>query len=172
MIDVAAPAQRLLAAVVDHYEDNDWDLPARRYLAPGQQAGVAVDDEHLCVALVGLYSASSDNSRQTTTPGKGAGSANVARAVYLLRLMRCVAVADLTPEGEAILPSAAQITADALAVMADPGQLMDAMYRWAESEPPHLTVSPGPVEPHGPEGGFAGHSIRITLAPAQGLDVP
>lgn len=172
MIDVVAPAERLLAAVVDHYEDNDWDLPPRRYLAPGQQSGVAVDDEHLCVAFGGLAGGTSENSRQGSVPGKGAGSATLPGAIYLLRLMRCVAVGDLDETGNVIVPTAAQITADARNVWADVGRLMTAVYAWAESEPPHLTVAPGPVEPHGPDGGFAGHSIRIRLAPAQALDVP
>lgn len=164
MIDVAAPAQRLLAAVAAHYESHDWDLPARRYLAPGQQAGVAVDDEHLCVALVQLRRTAAEGSRQSPSPGKGVGAAMLASATYMLRLMRCVATVD--DEGHP--PTAAQVTADALAVWADAGQLMDAVYAWAAAEPHNLTVDPGPVEPHGPEGGFAGHSIRITLAPVQG----
>lgn len=167
MIDVAAPAQRLLAAVVDHFEANDWDLPPRRYLAPGQQQGIAVDDEHLCVAEVQLRRGAAENSRQQPSPGKGVASATLASATYLLRLMRCVATID--DDGHP--PTAAQITADGLRVMADSGQLLDAVYAWAESEPHNLTVDPGPVEPLGPEGGFAGHTIRITLAPVQDYPV-
>ena len=163
MIDVAAPAQRLLQAVIDHFESHDWDLPGRRYLAPGQQAGLAVDDEHLCVALVQLRRAAAEGSRQGSSPGKGAGPATLASATYLLRLMRCVATLD--DEGHA--PPAHEINADGLRLMADPGQLMDAVFAWAAAEPHNLTVDPGPVEPLGPEGGYAGHSIRITLAPVQ-----
>lgn len=163
MIDVAAPAQRLLDAVIAFYDDHDWDLPARRYLAPGQQQGVAVDDEHLCVAVAGLYRGASDQARQVQSPAHGAGASTLVRADLLLRLMRCVAVVD--DDGRA--PPAHQITADALAVWADAGQLMAAVIAWAEAEPHNATVSLGPVTPHGPDGGFAGHSIRVTLAPVQ-----
>lgn len=167
MIDVAAPAQRLLQAVVDHFDDHDWELPSRRYLAAGQQQGIAVDDEHLCVALVQLRRGAAENARGGVSPGKGAASATVASATYLLRLMRCVAVLD----DDGVPPAAHQINADGLRLMADPGQLMDAVFAWAAAEPHNLTVDPGPVEPLGPEGGFAGHSIRITLAPVQDYPV-
>lgn len=170
MIDAAAPAQRLLDAVVAFYENHDFELPGRRYLAAGQQSGVAVDDEHLCVALAALNQGAAQNARGGGGPAYGAG-ATLIRAEYLLRLMRCVAVGDLAEDGTVLLPTAAQITADAKNVMADAGQLMAAAIAWADAEPHNATVQFGPVEPHGPEGGFAGHSIRVTLSPAQAYPV-
>lgn len=164
MIDVAAPAQRLLDAVVDHFADHDWDLPPRRYIAAGQQAGIAADDEHLAVALATVQRGASENSRGGgSSPAYGAGAAPLVRAEYLLRLMRCVAVVD----DDGTPPTAQQIHADGLRLLEDPGHLLAALYAWGEAEPHNATVNFGPIEPVGPEGGLAGHLVRVTLAPVQ-----
>lgn len=168
MIDVAAPAARILDFIVNYFADHDWDLPPRRYLAAGQQQGIAADDEHLCVSLAGLYRGASVNSRAASgSPAKGAGAAPLARAEYFVRLLRCVATVD--DEGRP--PAAAQVHADGLRLMEDPGQLLDALYSWAAAEPHNLTVDFGPVEPVGPEGGLAGHLVRVILAPAQAVPI-
>lgn len=168
MIDVAAPARRLLDAVVDHFADHDWDLPARRYIAAGQQAGIAADTEHLAVALATVQRGASENSRGGGgSPAHGAGAAPLVRAEYLLRLMRCVAVVD----DDGTPPTAQQIHADGLRLLEDPGHMLAALYAWAEAEPHNATVNFGPIEPVGPEGGLAGHLVRVALAPVQGWPV-
>ena len=165
MIDVAAPALRLLDAVVDHFADHDWDLPPRRYIAAGQQAGIAADDEHLAVALAAVHRGAAENSRGggSSSPAYGAGAAPLVRADYLLRLMRCVAVVD----DDGTPPTAQQIHADGLRLLEDPGHMLAALYAWGEAEPHNATVNFGPIEPVGPEGGLAGHLVRVTLAPVQ-----
>lgn len=164
MIDVAAPAQRLLAAIAAHYADHDWDLPSRRYLAAGQQQVLAADGEHVCVTMGALHRGSTGGRSQGVgTSGKGAGAAPLPRVELILRIMRCVATID----DDGVPPTAAQITADALRVLEDPAQLVDALYAWAASEPPHLTVDFGPIEPIGPEGGLVGHFVPVVIAPVQ-----
>ncbi|MDN5919191.1 MAG: hypothetical protein L0I76_29545 [Pseudonocardia sp.] len=168
MIDAAAPAVRLLVAVVAHFDDHDWDLPERRYIAAGQQQTLAVDDEHLCVSLIGMTPGASDaTTKGGGYPSKGASAAIVARAAYMLRLMRCVAVID----DDGCPPPAEQIHADGLRLLADPGRLLDAVYTWAAAEPHNLTVTIGQVDPVGPEGGMAGHLLAVTLAPVQAVPI-
>lgn len=166
MIDVAAPAERILDAVIAHHTAHGWDLPAARYIAAGQVQALAADGEHLAIAFSTLQRGAAATSRGPASPGKGAGASPLVRADFMLRLLRCVAVVD--DEGHA--PPVAQIHADGLRLLQDPGRILDALYAWAETEPHNLTVDFGPVEPVGPEGGLAGHLCRVTLSPVQ--DVP
>lgn len=164
MIDVAAPAERILDAVVAHHTARGWDLPASRYVAAGQVQELAADGEHLAVAFAGLHRGASTNSRsQAGSPAYGAGAAPLVRAEYMLRLLRCVSVVD----DQGYAPAVEQIHADGLRLLTDPGRLVDAIYAWADTEPHNATVDWGPVEPVGPGGGLAGHIVRIVLAPAQ-----
>lgn len=168
MIDVAAPAERILDAVIAHHDQHRWDLPAARYIAAGQVQALAADGEHLAVAFVALHRGASANSRGFAgSPARGAGAAPLVRAEYGLRLLRCVAVVD--DEGHA--PPVEQIHADGLRLLADPGRILDALYAWAAAEPHNLTVDFGPIEPVGPEGGLAGHLIRVTLSPVQDMPI-
>ena len=129
--------------------------------------GLAADGEHLAVAFAALHRGASAQSRGFSgSPAHGAGAAPLVRAEYVLRLLRCVAVVD--DQGDA--PATAQIHADGRRLLADPGRLLDALYAWAAAEPHNLTVDFGPIEPVGPEGGLAGHLVRVTISPVQ--DVP
>ncbi|MDN5919086.1 MAG: hypothetical protein L0I76_28995 [Pseudonocardia sp.] len=164
MIDVAAPAVRILDAVVAHFEDRGWELPARRYVAVGAQHAIAVDDEHLIVSLVQMTPGASDTTaRGGGYPARGASATMMPRATYMIRLMRCVATVD--DDGHP--PPAATLHADGLRLLADPGRLLDSVYAWAEAEPHNATVTLGQVDPEGPEGGLAGHMLAVTLAPVQ-----
>lgn len=168
MIDAAAPAQRLLDAVVAHFTGHGWDLPDDRYVAAGQPAALAADGEHLAVALIAVTRGAAKTSRgNTDTPAQGASSAPLVRAEYALRLLRCVAVVD----EDGYPPPPAQIHADGLRLLADPGRVLSALYAWGEAEPHNATVDFGPIEPVGPEGGLAGHLVRVFLSPVQAYPV-
>lgn len=164
VIDVAAPALRLLDAVVAHFAANGWDLPERRYVAHGAQHSMAVDDAHLLVSLVQVVPGPADNTeRAGGLPGSGIGAIAMPRATLMLRLMRCVTTVDA--KGRA--PAAAKLHEDGLRLLADPGRMLSAIEAWLAAERLQKTATWGEIEPQGPEGGISGHLAVVTISPIQ-----
>lgn len=168
MIDAAAVAQRMLTAVEAYFDGQGWDLPERRYLAAGQPNILAADDEHLAVALSAMHSGITPRSlNQTGVPSKGSRSMHVPRADLKVRLMRCIATIDDSGEP----PAPAELTADGLRLLADPGRLLTALFDWQLHDTQPINTNPeviiGDVEVVGPMGGLAGHMVSVTIGPVQ-----
>lgn len=168
MIDALAPGQRMLDALVGHFTDRGWDLPARRYLSAGNPLNVAADDEHLMIGLDRLIPGSTDVSpRAGGWPSRGIGSVSIPRANYLVRLMWCVTGSN----EDALIPAAEHLHADAQRLLRDPGRLLDALYTWREQEPlatsPNALVTIGQIDTVGPTGYLAGCAATVTIAPVQ-----
>lgn len=167
-MDSQAPAQRMLDAVVAYFTTQGWDLPPRCYLTAGDPMAAAADDAHLLVGLDRILPGASDvTARGGALLSKGLGSVNMNRAVYLVRLMWCIAV----PSDDGDIPSAATLNADGVRLLRDPGRLLTALIDWRENEP--LTASGnglvtiGQVDTLGPGGGMAGCTATVTISPIQ-----
>jgi hypothetical protein len=169
MIDVSAVAQRMLTAVVAHFDANAWDLPERRYLAAGSPNILAADDEHLAVALDGIASGATGvtGNRGFGTLSRAAGTQHPPRATLAARLMRCVPTIDDSGEP----PTAVELHEAGERLLLDPGRLLDALFVWRETELAPLNPNPqvdiGNVEVIGPMGGVAGYKVPITISPVQ-----
>jgi hypothetical protein len=163
LIDVAAVAERMLIALEAHFVTEGWDLPERQYVAAGSPNIIAADDEHLAVALSSM--AASPGRPVAAQLSRAAGSQGPPAAVLTARLMRCVSTVD--DNGE--VPTAAELHADGLRLLADPGRLLTALYAWRQDEltplNPNANVEIGNVEVIGPMGGLAGHAVPVTLWP-------
>lgn len=168
MINCAAVAERLLAAIESHFAEQGWDLPARRYVAAGSYRLIAADDEHLAVCLAAMQPGISDQGgRAGAYLSRASGAVGPPRAEYAVRIMRCVSTVDDVGD----VPSAAELNDDGLRLLLDPGRLMTAMFAWRETElradNPNPNVTIGNCEPIGPLGGLAGHSVMMTIGPVQ-----
>lgn len=160
-MDLVGPAQRLLDTIIAA-ETDTWQLPARRYLAAGDNP--AWDTEHLLVGHAQTAPGPSDASEQPGgLPGVGVGTLVPPRASLMVRLVRCVETVD--SRGHA--PSAALLHADGRKVLGDVGPLLAAINQWQLAERPHKTVTWGQIDPIGPEGGLAGHLAVVTISPIQ-----
>lgn len=164
MIDVVAPARRLLDHTIAHFEGRGWDLPERRYLAAGAQHSIAVDDEHLMVSLIQINPGPSDaGGTAGGAPSTGIAAFIPPRASLMLRLMRCVPTVD----GKGRAPAVEKLHEAGARLLADPGRLLDAVASWLAAEPMQKNATWGQVDPQGPEGGYAGHIVTVTLSTIQ-----
>lgn len=167
MIDVSAVAQRMLTAIEAHFDAQSWDLPERRYLAAGSPNILAADDEHLAVALSAMAAGTTGVAGSVGQLSRAAGAQGPPRATITARLMRCVSTIDDSGEP----PTAVELHADGLRLLADPGRLLTALFAWRLSEleafNPNPTVEIGNVEVIGPMGGLAGHAVPIVISPVQ-----
>lgn len=167
MIDVAGVAQRMLTALENHFDAQGWDLPERRYVAAGSPNIIAADDEHLAVALSQIASSTGGTAGVTGYLSRAAGATGPPRATLTARLMRCVSTIDDSGEP----PTVAELHADGVRLLADPGRLLTALFKWRETEVhplnPNAIVDIGNVEVIGPMGGLAGHAVPIQISPVQ-----
>jgi len=167
MIDVAAVAQRMLTGIIAHFDAQGWDLPQRRYVAAGSPTILAADDEHLAVALASMQSGTGGGTAAVGNLSRAAGTQGPPRATVTARLMRCVSTIDDTGEP----PTAGELHADGVRLLADPGRLLDALFAWRRAEleamNPNPLVEIGTVEVIGPMGGLAGHAVPIVMSPVQ-----
>lgn len=161
MIDVVAPAQRLLDHIVA-CETDEWKLPAARYVAAGD--GPAWDGrEHLLVGLTQIAPGSSDGSESPIGPGRGLGQMTMPRASLMVRLLRKVSTIDQNGR----TPPASALHADGLRVLADAGPLLHAISTWLQVERVTKEATWGQLDAIGPEGGYAGHLAIVTISPIQ-----
>ena len=164
-INLGALARRCLDAVVAHHDEHGWHLPERRYLAAGEPTAVAADDEHLAVMVEKMLPGVSPNSQRQTVQSKGAGAVLLPRVTLVIRLMRCIPVAD-----EHGAPPAEEIDEGSTALFTDVGRVLSSLYAWCRSEDgPMLNaqVSFGEVMSLGPAGGYAGFMYPLEVGPVQ-----
>ena len=167
MIDAAAVGQRILSTIEATFDAQGWDLPARRYLSAGSPNILAVDDEHLAVALSAMHSGVTPRSLNSTgVTSRGVKSIHVPRADFGVRLMRCVATVDDNLQA----PTTAQLNADGLKLLTDPGRLLTALFEVADTDEMMkigAILIVGDVQVIGPMGGLAGHTATLTVGPVQ-----
>lgn len=164
LLDVAGTAQRLLDLVVALAAAEGIELPGRQYVT-GASGNEAWDCEQVVVGITGLTPGNAGRAatllgQPTNTPP---GGPMLVAAVLRVEIVRAVPVFD--DEGEP--PPVTDMNDAGVAALRD-AALLNAVRVKATSEATLTSgesgdVLPGNITPAGPEGGFAGMSLTITV---------
>lgn len=165
LLDVAGTAQKLLDLVVDVASAEDVELPERRYVTAGVSGAEVWDCEQVVVGLSNLIPGNA--ARPATLLGESTltapGALMLFSAVLRVEIVRCIPV--ISDNGQA--PKTPAEHSAGLASMRD-AALLHAV-RVKATRDAALTggepgdVLPGNITPAGPEGGFAGVAMTMTV---------
>lgn len=155
-------ARQTLDAVVDRWDVSATALPAKQYVSNG----VVIWDSCEQVAVEVERTFGIDGNVATEVIGGDGVPLSAMRAVgVVVWVIRCVH--DIDAEGEnIIIPTAAEMEADAEVLLADPTAVTNAIV--AAYKAGELGVCQGVAleggQSQGPEGGYAGWAVRLRLA--------
>lgn len=154
-------ARTVLDSVIDRWDGDAEPLPEKQYVSNGL---VIWDScEQLAVEVERTYGIDG-NVANEVIDGSGVPAMAMRAVTCVVWVIRCVT--DMDAEGETIIiPTAEEIEADAMRLLADPTAVVNALVAAQKNaELPCQSVAFEAAESQGPEGGYAGWAVRVRLA--------
>lgn len=176
-LDVVTLAQRLLAYTVAFADEAGVELPARRYVAPGDSTVVAWDCEQLVVTMAGIAPGAGTTTPVTAVRSGSPSSVGLRHVTLAVQLVRCTGEFGDGLEPADMFPDPAVIQESGLQMMQDAGLLSQVTANLAAGADSVFAaaaggglVTFGEVIPFGPAGCFWG--LTATLSVTIGLLLP